>query len=285
MNKGLRSEGKQQIVSFQVHTRQPEKIVVQLKDANRPATYYINRTDTVNGTETYYLRLPQSPQVAVLSIYNKRIGNKPDITFNVSGFDTKPLNKKLNVFQTKYSTVKRFLKFAQEFSERASVLSDIIPEGASIYTSDDGQFVIKYVDLIRDLNTEIPDRRDPSGKTFIKNPNYGRVLTTPARISKDKGIIEISKHYFLQYTIPMRMAILLHEFSHFYLNNDPRSEIEADKNALMIYLSMGYPRREAYETFLEVFKQADTAQNRERYDILKKFIDDFENKNYSLLPY
>ena len=88
---------------------------------------------------------------------------------------------------------------------------------------------------------------------MVPNPNYGKPLKTPARISRHDGVIEISKKYFKQYTVPMRMAILLHEFAHFYLNNNPRDESEADLNALTIYLSMGYPRIEAYQAWLEVF--------------------------------
>ena len=47
----------------------------------------------------------------------------------------------------------------------------------------------------------------------------------------------------------MRMAILLHEFSHFYLNDRMEDETEADLNGLLIYLALGYPRIEAYQSF------------------------------------
>jgi hypothetical protein len=52
----------------------------------------------------------------------------------------------------------------------------------------------------------------------------------------------------------MRFAILCHEFSHFYVNEDMDNESEADINGLLIYLGLGYPRIEGYQAFLEVFK-------------------------------
>ena len=84
------------------------------------------------------------------------------------------------------------LKFAMEFSENAGILS------TGRYVSDNKKYVIDY----------LPEIVHESGK----------VLTTPARISNSTGRMEISKKAFSKMTIPMRMAILCHEFSHFYLN-------------------------------------------------------------------
>jgi hypothetical protein len=78
----------------------------------------------------------------------------------------------------------------------------------------------------------------------------------------------------------MRMAILLHEFAHFYLNENIEDEIEADLNGLLIYLGLGYPRIDGYEAFLQVFEGTPSEQNVVRYDVINKFIQDFENKKY-----
>ena len=77
----------------------------------------------------------------------------------------------------------------------------------------------------------------------------------------------------------MRMAILLHEFSHFYLNEKIDDEMEADLNGLLIYLSLGYPRIEAYQAFLETFRERPNNLNKARYDLINKFINDFEKMN------
>jgi hypothetical protein len=74
------------------------------------------------------------------------------------------------------------------------------------------------------------------------------------------------------------MAILLHEFSHVYLNDNVDDEVEADLNGLLIYLGLGYPRIEAFEVFAKTFDGAPTEQNKIRYDKIVNFIDDFENQ-------
>jgi hypothetical protein len=77
----------------------------------------------------------------------------------------------------------------------------------------------------------------------------------------------------------MRFAILCHEFSHFYVNEDMKDESEADINGLLIYLGLGYPRIEACEAFLEVFEHYPSQENKVRYDKIKNFIDNFEKDN------
>ena len=73
------------------------------------------------------------------------------------------------------------------------------------------------------------------------------------------------------------MAILLHEFSHFNLNENIDDESEADLNGLLMYLGLGFPRIEASSAWLEVFLGAQTEQNKERYKLIEQFIKDFEN--------
>ena len=82
----------------------------------------------------------------------------------------------------------------------------------------------------------------------------GKKLSTPARISNKNGRIEISAKYYREMSIPMRMAILCHEFSHFYLNEVQRDEIEADLNALTLYMGMGYPIIEAHKPLSQTLK-------------------------------
>jgi hypothetical protein len=77
----------------------------------------------------------------------------------------------------------------------------------------------------------------------------------------------------------MRMVILLHEFSHKYinpkLNRDIGDEVSADINALNIYLSLGYPLIEAQYAFLKVFRGANNELNKRRYLILNDFMTKF----------
>jgi hypothetical protein len=133
-------------------------------------------------------------------------------------------------------------------------VSELEPE--ETYRSDDGEYYIQLKQQIRDAN--------------------GKVLGTPARIGRQTGVIQVSKTQFEAFTIPMRMAILLHEFSHFYLNEKMDDEMEADLNGLLIYLGLGYPRIEAYQAFLETFKNAPSNLNKKRYDMINNFINNFE---------
>ena len=279
--------GDEKVVSFNVQTNQPQKMVVKVRDAFKPSTYYIDRIDTIKPGkgEHYYLRMPQCPVVGVIEVYNEKNGPiKDDPSFKISDLKSRPLNKSMDVYKSRNKLTTNFIKFAQTFSDRCGILSASLPDGASVYLSDDGAFKIRYVDVIYDTNDEIPEfiGGKETGR-LVPNKNYMQPITTPSRINRTTGVIDVAKKYFIKSTVPMRMAILLHEFCHFYVNNVPTDEIEADLNALTIYLSMGYPRREAYHAFLEVFKDADSEQNRERYAVLKKFIDDFENTKRNLI--
>ena len=136
-----------------------------------------------------------------------------------------------------------FVEFAEEFCFNAGNLD---AKGTS-YFSDDEVFHITYLDNITE---------------------NGEIVPTPARISQTDGMIEVSRVDFLRYTVPMRMAILLHEFAHFYLNEVMEDEIEADHNSLQLYLGMGYPRIDAYNVYLDVFENSPSELNKDRYQAL-----------------
>ena len=113
----------------------------------------------------------------------------------------------------------------------------------------------------------------------------GNVLNTPARIGHKTGIIEVAQVSMLKYTIPMRMIILLHEFSHKYKNplmNLPISdEIGADLNALYLYLGCGFSKVDAIFVFANVFLKAQTQSNLERMNKIMEYIKKFENEEYA----
>jgi hypothetical protein len=44
-------------------------------------------------------------------------------------------------------------------------------------------------------------------------------------------------------------------------------------------LGLGYPRIEAYQAFLETFKNSPSELNKRRYQVIDKFINDFESMN------
>ena len=115
----------------------------------------------------------------------------------------------------------------------------------------------------------------------------GMAMTTPARIGHTSGIIEASKAKFECYTIPMRMIILLHEFSHKYRN--PKiglpisNETGADINALYIYLGMGFSKIDAIYVFANVFLKSQTEGNIQRMRSIMDYIQRFENQEEARL--
>lgn len=270
MNFTIPSNGLPFTIILGIETTSPEDINIVAKDFSKANTYYISRKGNVNGYQEYELKFPQTPRLLSFSVFNTKKGNFPndeDNTFKVVKFDAVEL-KTYPLWADK--DIHNFVKFAKEFSANASVISagDKKP---SIYRSDDGKFCIDYYNKIRNRKT-------------------GQYVSTPARIGHNTGIIEISKSDFEKYTVPMRMVILLHEFSHKYMNpkigREISDEVSADINALNIYLSLGYPMIEAQYAFLKVFRGANNELNKKRYlildDFMKKFSDgQLENKTIS----
>lgn len=228
----------------------PSKVRLIVYDPYKKGAIYMDRWKTIKGSETLETRLPTSPKrlkVKVMPLDNKGV--------QIKGFSTQVLEQYPLCFRN--PNTKSFVKFAQSFAENLAHL----PTGT--YKSDNRKFRIDLFDVIRDDETK-------------------RVLSTPARISNSTGRMEVSKKHFSKMTIPMRMAILLHEYSHFYVNKETTNEVEADLNALRIYLGLGYPYIEAHKSFIHTFKKNETMQNKERYEHIKTFVKSFEKNKYSL---
>jgi hypothetical protein len=254
-------KGKPITLMIEVKTNSPQKIKVIVKDGDKPFTVYTDRYATVNGSLKFYVRMPISPMIARISVFNEKNGNLKkgeDTSFQIIGFETLELKRKLGCIDFNNPEIKSFIGFSSEFCQKAGYLS----AGGSVYMSEDGVFRIDYLDTIKSKS--------------------GQKLSTPARISQSRGNIQVSKDLFKKYTVPMRMAILLHEFSHFYLNDKMEDEIEADLNGLLLYLGMGFPRIEAFQSFLTVFKETPTEQNKGRFDVLNQFISNFEKGKFNI---
>jgi len=246
------------VINLAVKT--PTVVRIKIYDEMKPKIVFTDRYKTVFSEETFYVRLPLTSDNIVISIYDDKIGNMPKEQENnimIKVIDKIPLEKRLDVVDVKNRTVANFINFAQRFCYNSAYL-----ESNKAYQSDDGEFLIEL-------------------EPYITGKN-GNTLTTPARISKVTGRIQVSKKEFDTYTVPMKFAILCHEFSHFYLNENMDDESEADINGLLIYLGLGYPRIEGYQAFLEVFKDSPNEQNKKRFDRIDAFIQNFE-KNKMIL--
>ena len=218
---------------IEVATNGPQKIGVVVQDANKKNTKYTNRWSTITGRGKFYVRMPISPYEALVSVYNKAHGNQrrgEDNTFKIINIEAVPLKRKMDCVDWDNKKIKDFVRFSQQFSENCGVLSAGKFPNGSTYISDEGNFRIDYFDDIRSKR--------------------GMVIPTPARISQSKGIIQVSKEHFKKFTVPMRMAILLHEFSHFYLNKDMKDE-EHENASMFAWQLMAIDVQEVTEKNLE----------------------------------
>ena len=243
-------DGEASKLVIKLSVARPQKVRIMVFNPDRPNTYYTNRVKTVQQNGEFEVRMPQNCNTVSL-----RVASESGVTNEIKILSVD--KKKLDQYSNCYSDPKvlSFVKFAQDFCEKCSILSTKGDGGFVSYYSNDGKYRIDYFDVITE---------------------QGRALATPARCSNVNGRMEVSKKHFVAYTVPMRMAILLHEFSHFYLNVITQDEIEADLNALKIYLGLGYPVIEAHMSFLNVFKGTPSQQNKERYQYIKSFIDNFD---------
>jgi hypothetical protein len=267
MQKVFPSNKKSFSLSFNVRTPNKTRLKIQAFDSRKPYSFYYKTSHIVDPSgKDFNLTFPLSPNEMVVRIY-------PDEYDSYKSYLNFGTNQQQNIFisNEKVEPLKvkpiwlseadrSFLNFAEKFATNASLYSATQPGGIpSIYKSDDGRFTIKYYDIIRNKD--------------------GTFATTPARIGQVSGDIEVSKRDFLRYTIPGRMAILLHEYAHKYINQrtgaKPSDESRADINAMNIYLSMGYSPIEALLVFLDVFDTANTRSNQLRYLNLREYVGKF----------
>lgn len=253
MNYKLWMRWEPSMIKVVVKTIAPQEMVLKVFDSSQGNTVFTDRTKMVEGEQELFVRMPLAPNTATLSIYNKKNGNLKqgeDNTFKVVKIEKQDLEITLSKTKMDTFAVRNFVAFAQKFCYNAGWIN-----APKDYLSTVGGYKIEYLPFI--INSK------------------GEKMATPARISTKNGRIQVSQESFREMTIPMRMAILLHEFSHYYLNTDISNETEADLNGLTIYLGLGYPIREAYEAFGKTFIGFPTDSNKKRYDIIDKFIRDY----------
>lgn len=235
-----------------------KNIRVWAEELGKRNSKYADREIEVNGERTIYFSFPVSPKNLFIGALNCE--NPNDNTFQVIIEE-----KELTTYQVWLDEETRnFLNLAVHFSQ-VSGFEDASDKGR-VFTTNNGEFTIKYFNVIRDLATKQP-------------------MNTPARIGHNTGIIETAKCKFDKYTIPMRIIILLHEFSHKYKNPkiglEISNEIGADINALYIYLGLGFSKIDAICVFANVFLRAQTKGNIERMRKIMDYIQKFENEQFA----
>ena len=261
-------------------------IILKVSDRSMPRALYENRYQKINKSDSFFVKMPTSPEACNIHVFNSKNGDLREGVDKSFKFKVEEvaLNHWMIPSRINVPVTKEFVLLAQRFSEDASILSTgHMTMGGwmpySCYGSEaTGRVKIHYYDCLYDTQKYITDPR--TGQMAL-NKNFGRMVTTPMRTDAETGVIEVSKRFITNYTVPMIMAILCHEFCHYFVNTKAEDEIEADRNALIIFLSLGYSKIAAYKAFIEVFKNADSKLNRERNRQIKEFIDNFDRIKFS----
>lgn len=245
---------KDQAIKIPVRAAKKIRLVVRVKHYSKPYTFYFDTTPVIHGEDMIIVKIPKMPPAVIMEIYNEANGNLQfDPSFQVGKIAIKPIHISFSTGTISDPTVRSFAAFSDDFAEKAGILS----AQNSVYVSPDGKFRIHYLDVIRN--------------------EKGAELRTPARINTKTGVIEISKKYYIQHTVPGRKWTNWHEFSHLWRNVEKANELEADKNAIAIYLATGNPTVEAYNGVHRIFRNSPSDLNRQRYDMLNKFIKHFND--------
>lgn len=226
-----------------------KKFRVWAEDKGRENSKYADREIIVDsGKRTIFFSFVVSPKQLFIGVVNCEEPND-------GSFDITLMEGPLKTYDIQMDDqTKRFVQFALNFSQRCGF--EIASESGRPYVSNPEEFVIKYFPVIVDRLS-------------------GQALNTPARIGHQTGYIDVSKHKFDNYTVAMRMIILLHEYSHKYRNPKIGLQISnekgADVNALYIFLGLGFSVIDAVCCFAMVFYKAQTEGNIQRMRLISDY--------------
>lgn len=223
-------------VVIPIITKETADIFITGYDPTSPKTEYFSQKLVVSGTDKVELNCPQSPRRLKIIIWSG--DNKK---FTIPSIQVYPFSRSLNFTQDTNPDIK--------FIERFSRISGRLPARRT-YRGKGSNFKIQLLPVIR---------RDD-----------GSEHTTPARIHESLPLVQVSKKHFDRMTIPQRVAILGHEYSHNFINYNQDSEKEADSNMKEIYEELGYPKLEAVYAFANVMGDTDV-----NYDRLGTLINSF----------
>jgi hypothetical protein len=229
----------------------------------------LERTDVVskmnNGQRNVVLKLPLTSERIVIETISKLNGRQQDPKLSSYSVENIKVNN-LKKYNIDYGTGDReYLAFIENFVRK---LPDLEPSDR-IIRSPSGTFkIVLFEELVSYGGQKIP---------------------SPAMIGVKTGTIEVSKKHFLRLSQNQRMAVLTHEYAHFYknplINKSVKDEFAADMNGLTVYLSKGYGEDEYMNAFKKTFNGAKSELNYKRYDLMKKFATRIQNGEFFGKPY
>lgn len=199
-------------------------------DPASPKTEYFERRINVSDNDVVEFQCPQSPRKLKVIAWSKGTAK-----FTIPKITVTPLQRSIDLYDDEQADI----AFIEKFARKAGRLP-----ARRTYYHNGANFKIEMLPVIR--------------------KDDGKEHPTPARIHVDAPIMQVSKKHFDKMTIPQRVAILTHEYSHNFMNYNKDSEFEADGNMVDLYKGLGYGKLEAVYAFANVM--SDTEMNYDRLE-------------------
>jgi hypothetical protein len=225
----LNTDNQKIVINMDLFYAKPCDIRIIGTDASDENTVYFDRIANPDRPGLFNLDfpLPLSPKKLKISMFSD--AERGDAVIKTMGSEfLNPVGVECDQEDIE------FIKFLQKFAEKASYL----PTGE--YRAPGLTPYIVYSDYIIDAEL---------GK-----------LTTPARVDHNSGEIQISREMLKKCTVPQRMVIGTHEYSHWKYDNT--NETFCDRNALRICLGLGYSKSECIYTFTNILNDDHESNNR-----------------------
>lgn len=251
MRKDIKTYGIPVAINLNVHSDSLQEVEVFAKHPSFHNTCFTQRILQFKGDKFVKILLPVSPKEGV-TIVARNYHTKKEGGISVKNCELAHLDTKIHALPKNNKYLWEFINHGIDFCLRASFL----PQG--YYNSKN--IKIYYTN-------------------FLKNKDEnGNIINTssPARVNSDTKIIEMSRNFFKYRTVAERFAVLCHEFAHVYMNNVASSEIEADRNAAMIYLGLGFSRVDLINIWADIYKAYDSKENRKRIDNYMMYIKQYD---------
>src|SRR2546423_10903284 len=120
MNYRVYTGHEQQVLKVTVVTKKTASIRINVSDAETAHTVFTNRNHVCTGKVNFYVRMPLSPKIAMVQIYDEAVG---DMTREQSDFtvtiEKMPLIKQMDQIDMKNPDIRGFVRFYQRFCYNA----------------------------------------------------------------------------------------------------------------------------------------------------------------------
>jgi hypothetical protein len=147
---------------------------------------------------------------------------------------------------------KELINFADEFSKKYTYVP------AETYLSENQTYKIIYFEGL------------------CQNINSKRITTTPARINKITGVIQLSKKQLLDKNITLNWVFYLIIWC--VIRKNSKDDFEADRKTMKYYISTKKSIKDILIGYCIMFENADNEHNRDRFKLLTGKIKKFKRK-------